>query len=75
MQSVRNNSEGDYRCLKYLEDYFPPKFQYQDFGPMLTMEFFNTTAIAEMVLGAGAKYDYYFIYFNTCLLIQISTSS
>lgn len=40
---------------KYLRDYFPPKFTYQDFGAMLTMEFFDAKEIAEMVRDAGAK--------------------
>ena len=40
---------------KYLEDYFPPRFVYQDFGPQLTMEFFKPEEIADIVAGAGAK--------------------
>ena len=55
MQSVRQKSEGDKRCAKYLKDYFPPKFTYQDFGPMLTMEFFDPKQIADIVAGSGAK--------------------
>ncbi len=56
MQSVRNESEGDYRCLKYLEDYYPPKFTYQDFGSMLTMDFFESDRIADIVAMSGAKW-------------------
>ena len=56
MQSVRNESAGDQRCAKYLEDYFPPKFTYQDFGPMLIMDFFNSDAFADIVAESGAKY-------------------
>lgn len=55
-QTVRNESEADYNCLKYQEDYFPPKWTYQDFGPQLTMEFFNASAFADLVYAAGAKY-------------------
>ena len=56
MQAVRNQSEGDKKCAKYLKDYFPPKFTYQDFGPMLWMDFFNATDIAQMIVNSGAKY-------------------
>ena len=57
MQAVRNQSEGDQRCAKYLEDYFPPRFVYQDFGPMLTMDFFDADRIADIVKASGAKYE------------------
>lgn len=55
LQSIRNESEGDYNCLKYLEDYYPPKFTYQDFGPMLTMDFFDPVMFADLVAKSGAK--------------------
>ncbi len=55
MQSVRNESEGDKRCARYLQDFFPPRFTYQDFGPMLTMDFFNASHIAQVVADSGAK--------------------
>ena len=55
MQSLRNESEADARCAQYLEDYYPPKFTYQDFGPMLTMDFFDAELFADLVASAGAK--------------------
>jgi Alpha-L-fucosidase. len=55
LQATRNESEGDQKCAKYLEDYFPPKFVYQDFGPMLTMDFFDTDFISDLVVDSGAK--------------------
>ena len=55
LQSNRNSSESDQACARYLKDNFRPDFTYQDFGPMLTMEFFNATQIADIVAGAGAK--------------------
>lgn len=56
LQSIRNESDGDRRCAAYMKDYFPPKFTYQDFGPMLTMEFFDAEKFADLVADAGAKY-------------------
>lgn len=55
LMSVRNQSAADRRCSAYLRDYFPPRFAYQDFGPMLTMEFFDPAKIADVVAGSGAK--------------------
>ena len=63
-QSIRNESAGDQRCSAYLKDYFPPKFVYQDFGPQLTMEFFDPEEIAKIVAGAGAKYLRPFLWFG-----------
>jgi len=40
----------------YLRDFFPPRFQYQDFGPMLTMDFWNADKVADIVADSGAKY-------------------
>ncbi len=54
-QSVRNESVSDKRCAKYLEDYYPPKFTYQDFGPMLTMDFFDAAHMSDLVAMSGAK--------------------
>lgn len=44
-------SESD----EYFQAFFPPKFTYQNFGPMLTMDFFNATEIARIVAASGAK--------------------
>ena len=49
--STKNGSDA----AKYLADYAPPKFQYQNFGSQLTMEFFNASEIADIVAGSGAK--------------------
>lgn len=55
MQVVRNESEGDHECAKYMEDYFPPGFTYQEFAPMLWMDFFNASQIADIVVDSGAQ--------------------
>ena len=51
LDSTKNDSEA----AKYLSEYFPPKFRYQNFGSQLTMEFFNASEIADIVAGSGAK--------------------
>ena len=51
LDSTKNGSEA----AKYLAEYFPPKFRYQNFGSQLTMEFFNASEIADIVAGSGAK--------------------
>ena len=51
LESTQNGSAA----AKYLADYFPPKFRYQNFGSQLTMEFFNASQIADIVAGSGAK--------------------
>jgi len=55
MQSVRQQGPNDMRCANYLKEYFPPKFTYQDFGPMLTMDFFKPDLFADLVAASGAK--------------------
>ena len=40
-----------------MEDYYPPNWTYQDFGPEITMEFFDPNWFAEVVKKSGAKYD------------------
>ena len=42
--------------LKFMADNYRPDFKYQDFGPQLTMEFFNPAQFAELVKASGAKY-------------------
>ncbi len=52
---MRNEGPNDARVVQFLKDYYPPKFTYQDFGPQLTMEFFNASAIADIINKSGAK--------------------
>ena len=40
---------------EFMKNNYPPNFAYQDFGPQLTMEFFNATNFAEIVTNSGAK--------------------
>ncbi len=54
-KTVVNETDSDRRCIKYLKENFPPRFTYQDFAPMLTMEFFNASVIADIVAKSGAK--------------------
>ena len=53
LRSTQNDSEA----ARYLAEYTAPKFQYQDFGSQLTMEFFNASEIADIIAGSGTKYD------------------
>ena len=52
MDWVRNDSE----VVNFMNNYYPPKFTYQDFGPQLTMEFFDPSKFADLVTASGAKY-------------------
>ncbi len=55
MQSERNKYSGDKNVVKFLKEYYPPKWTYQNFGPQLTMEFFNANQFADIVADSGAK--------------------
>ena len=50
----------------FMKDNYPPKFTYQDFGPQLTMEFFDPQWFADLVTASGAKY---LVRFATLFLI------
>jgi len=39
-----------------MNNFFPPDFTYQDFGPRFRAEFFNATQWAELLAASGAKY-------------------
>jgi len=41
--------------VEFMKQNYPPNFTYQDFGPQLSMEFFNATWFAELIADAGAK--------------------
>jgi alpha-L-fucosidase len=41
--------------VEFMADNYPPKFTYQDFGPLLTMEFFNASWFADVISDSGAK--------------------
>ncbi len=41
--------------VNFMKENYPPNFTYQDFGPQLSMEFFNATRLAEVVRESGAK--------------------
>ena len=41
--------------VKFMKDYYPPNFTYQDFGPELKMEFFDPNQFADLVKASGAK--------------------
>jgi len=42
--------------VNFMKDNYPPHFTYQDFGPQLTMEFFDPQWFADLVTASGAKY-------------------
>lgn len=46
----------DPEAVRFMQDNFKPNFSYSDFAPMLTAEFFNATAYAELVRKAGARW-------------------
>jgi len=50
------DNPGDMEIVKYMEDFYPPDYKYQQFGPQLSAEFFNATFWAELVAASGAKY-------------------
>ena len=56
IQDANDHSSGDMEIVKYMEDFYPPNYKYQQFGPQLTAEFFNATFWAELVAASGAKY-------------------
>ena len=42
--------------VNFMKDNYPPHFTYQDFGPQLTMEFFDPQWFADLVTTSGAIY-------------------
>ena len=46
---------GHADIVKYMKDFYPPGFTYQDFGPQLKMEFFDANQFADLVKASGAK--------------------
>ena len=48
-----NNKVPDY--VNFMQQNYPPKFTYQQFGPQLSMEFFNASLFADIIAGSGAK--------------------
>ena len=55
MMATKNETELEMKCASYLRDYYPPKFTYQDFGPMFTMDFFDAEKFSDIVAGSGAR--------------------
>ncbi|XP_040565943.1 plasma alpha-L-fucosidase [Lepeophtheirus salmonis] len=49
-------TQGGKDETKYMKQYYSPEFTYQDFGPMLKMDFFNSDEFAQLVKKSGAKY-------------------
>jgi len=47
---------GDMEIVKYMADFYPPDFTYQQFGPDFRAEFFNATEWADLIAASGAKY-------------------
>ena len=48
-----NNSVPKY--VDFMKQNYPPGFTYQDFGPQLSMEFFNASSFADVIADSGAK--------------------
>lgn len=51
-----NWEKGEEDVVQFMADNYQPKFTYQDFGPQLTMEFFNASWFSDLVTDSGAKY-------------------
>ena len=43
---------------QFMEDYYPPKFTYQDFGVELKIEFFDAEWFASLIKDSGARYTF-----------------
>ena len=52
----RDKYPNDKRVIKFLKDNYPPDWTYHNFGPQLTMEFFDAKEWADIVADSGAKY-------------------
>ena len=42
--------------VEFMKENYPPKFTYQDFGPLFTAQFYNPTEWVDLFVKAGAKY-------------------
>jgi len=47
---------NDSKIESFMEEFYPPGFTYQEFGPAFRAEFFNATQWAHIVASSGAKY-------------------
>ena len=52
----RDWANGDQDVVDFMKENYPPNFSYQDFGSQLTMELFDPSRWADIVLKSGAKY-------------------
>ena len=43
---------------------YPPNFEYQDFAPQFTAEFFNASEWADLVKASGAKWVGIIVFFK-----------
>ena len=50
--------------IEFMKENYPPNFEYQDFAPQFTAEFFDPNAWANLVEASGAKYVYFFVKFS-----------
>ncbi len=51
MSSTFNDTD----CYEYLQQNFKPDFEYPEFAPKLTMEFFDADLLSDIVAESGAK--------------------
>ena len=45
----------DQWIVDFMKKNYPPNFEYQDFAPQFTAEFFNASEWADLVKASGAK--------------------
>ena len=67
-----NWASGNPKHVEFMKQNYPPNFTYQDFGPQLTMEFFNASWFADVIADSGAKYEQLnplFIVSGQCIII------
>ena len=47
--------QGDQTIDEFIKTYYGSKTSYQDFAPLLRMEFFNATEITDTIAMSGAR--------------------
>lgn len=50
-------TDNDSDIVKFMEQNYPPEFEYQDFAPMFKAELFDPKAWANLFQKSGARYN------------------
>ena len=54
----------DQWIVDFMKKNYPPNFEYQDFAPQFTAEFFNASEWADLVKASGAKWVGIIVFFK-----------